>query len=620
MQRWVGIGLLFVVGCGSRDAEPTDPVEPAAASEPRVEATVAPAPRFDGLEGFWDEARARAVLDRAATFEVRADTSGWSDAERAAAARLMEAGLLAQRLHEEMRHAEALDVRAHLETYAPEAAPERAQLESLRTLYRLFQGPIATMPDGSHVAFAPVAPYEPARNVYPTGLDRAAMQAYVDAHPGDRALTATRTIVRRRTAEQLEHDRAALAAHPEIAALHPRLAEQLAADADDDALYAVPYALAHAGELGEMSRLLFAAAGDVRADDADLADYLEQRARDLLSNDYEAGDAAWVSGRFGRLNAQVGAYETYDDHVLGQKAFYSLSILARAPEESEALERAVAHLSELEAALPGGPYERVRTAIPIGIYDVVADYGQARGANTASILPNEAHITRKYGRTILVRRNVIMHPEIVAASQRRFRAAVATTHADDLGERGSFDRTVWHEVGHYLGPKTTTAGQPVTEALGGIHNCIEELKADLVSLWLLPRLVELGVLDAERQRDAYAAGVLRVLVSHEPPRTEAYGTMQLMQQNWLLERRVLSFDAERGLTIDYARYPAAVEAMLVEVLRIQRAGDAAAAQRFIDRWARWSTDVQAPIAARMEGIAPRYWIPSYAALEEPATP
>ena len=33
------------------------------------------------------------------------------------------------------------------------------------------------------------------------------------------------------------------------------------------------------------------------ADDAEFAGYLRNRARDLLSNDYESGDAAWVTGR-----------------------------------------------------------------------------------------------------------------------------------------------------------------------------------------------------------------------------------------------------------------------------------------------------------------------------------
>lgn len=613
--RAASLSLSIVIGIacgGERTGE-------SAASEraPSSTGLVDPRPRFDGLEGFWSDAQAQAILDRVERFELAADTSALTTGEREAIERLKEVGAIVQQLYEESRHPHALAVRSHLEGLDVDAS-EQARLDHLRTLYSLFEGPIASTLEGERVPFAPVAPYQAGRNVYPSGVTQDALRAWDADNPRAGILDA-RTVVRRRTLEALTLDRGRLDDHPVLEVLHPALRDELAGAPSEGALYAVPYALAYAPELVRAYGLLRQAAELVRSDDVDLANYLEQRARDLLSNDYEAGDAAWVTGRFARLNAEIGAYETYDDHLFGQKAFFALSILVRAPEESAELERAVAHLGELEAELPGGPYERVRSEIPIGVYDVVADYGQARGANTASVLPNDARTTQKYGRTILIRRNVLRNPALVASAQRRFRAAVAPAHEGDLGASGNFDRTVWHEVGHYLGPKHTEPGGPgggrdVSVALGNLHNCFEELKADLVSLWLVPRLIGLGVLTEERGRAAYAAGVLRTLVTSEPPRESAYATMQLMQQRWLLDRRVLRFEDGR-LAIDYERYPAAVDAMLREVLQIQRAGDRAAAEAFVDRWARWDASVQGAIGAAVDAVAPRYWLPRYAALE-----
>src|SRR5690606_42160952 len=54
------------------------------------------------------------------------------------------------------------------------------------------------------------------------------------------------------------------------------------------------------------------------------------------------------SADFKHLNAQIGAYETYDDELYGTKAFYSLSVLARRPKESEALVSALAGLQAFE--------------------------------------------------------------------------------------------------------------------------------------------------------------------------------------------------------------------------------------------------------------------------------
>ncbi len=599
--------LALGLGCGEPAVEPPEaPVAPPVDPDPSA---------FDGLEGFWSEADARAVLDRSGELELGADLSRLTEEERDALAHLIEAGEAMARIYRVSRHPDALRVHAHLHAFSPTSDEERARLEALIQIESLFQGPIARTPDGGRATIAPVEAYRPGRNVYPADVTAEALRAAALADPRAAVLD-PRTVVRRRSAEALDADRAAVLAHPWVSALHPDLSSRLEAAPEDGALYGVPYALAYADDLELASRELFTAADALRAAHPDFAAYLAQRARDLLTNDYEGGDALWVTARPATLNLELGAYETYDDHLAGQKTFAAASILLRDTEASDALARAIDELPALEAALPGGPYGDVHTRIPIGIYDVIADFGQARGGNTASILPNDADITRRHGRIILVRRNVIEHPVVVGWARARFAAAVDEAHVSELGPSGNLDRTVWHEVGHYLGPKTAEDGRPVTQALGSLHNCIEELKADLVSLWLMPRLVAAGVLDEARRRDAYAAGVLRVLVTTEPRRTDAYGTMQLMQQRWLLARGVLRWEEGAGLTIDYARYPEAVEAMLTEVLRFQRAGDAAAAERFVGEWAVWDPAVQGAIGRALEGAAPRYWLPSYAALAE----
>ncbi|MBA21596.1 MAG: hypothetical protein CMJ97_09540, partial [Planctomycetes bacterium] len=77
--------------------------------------------------------------------------------------------------------------------------------------------------------------------------------------------------------------------------------------------------------------------------------------------------AAWVSGRFERLNAAVGAYETYDDHLLGQKAFHAVSILVRAPEASAELERAVEYYRLALGGLPDELPEKSECMLRLGL-------------------------------------------------------------------------------------------------------------------------------------------------------------------------------------------------------------------------------------------------------------
>ncbi len=69
-------------------------------------------------------------------------------------------------------------------------------------------------------------------------------------------------------------------------------------------------------------------------------------------------------------------------------------------------------LQALEDSLPYEHHKKVREDIPVGVYDVVADFGQSRGGNTATILPNESYLARRYGRTILLRTNIMRDQNI----------------------------------------------------------------------------------------------------------------------------------------------------------------------------------------------------------------
>src|ERR687883_1142476 len=298
--------------------------------------------------------------------------------------------------------------------------------------------------------------------------------------------------------------------------------------------------------------------------------YLRNRARDLLSNDYESGDASWVTGRFKNLNAQIGSYETYDDELFGVKTFFSFCLLQSRQEETTALRQAMKGLQALEDSLPYQNHKRVREDIPVGVYDVVADFGQARGGNTASILPNETYLARRYGRTILLRANIMRSPEIFEGTSRTWAAAVAPAHRDELTSDGNFYRTLWHEVGHYLGVDATKTGQDLDAALQDTSSLLEEMKADLVSLYVAEALRKQGYYTDAQLRSVYASGINRVLQNNKPRRDQPYNTMQLMQWNFFLENGLLSFDPQsKKLLIHYEKYHEVVGKMLAKVLEVQ---------------------------------------------------
>ncbi|HEY0132287.1 MAG TPA: hypothetical protein VGB57_12885 [Allosphingosinicella sp.] len=551
----------------------------------------APAPRE------WTPAQVQAILDKTETIRLAPTLAHLSPGERVAVTKLLEVGRIFQDVYEQQRHRNALTVRAAL------ARRTDPQGRALYTLYRLNQGPIATTLENQREPALAVPNAPPGKNVYPWDLTKAELDAYLAAHPDERArLTDLRSVVRRAEMAVLKRDLAKLRQYPVIDALHPGLRARIEALARRPAratLYAVPYSLAYADEMVRSHGLLNEAADAVAGSDPQFARYLRNRARDLISDDYESGDAAWLKGRFKNLNAQIGAYETYDDELLGTRAFYGLSLLAIRTKESAELREAMKGIQELENSLPYERRRRVMEDIPVGVYDVIADFGQTRGGNTATNLPNEAYLVERYGSIILLRANIMRNPDLFRGSGDIFGAAIVPAQAGHLTADANFYRTLWHEVGHYLGPDVTASGQAL-DVIGADSNLLEELKADLVSLFVAKELRRRGYYSEDQLRAVYASGILRTLQNNKPRREQPYNMMQLMQWNWFLDRRVLSFDpATAKLGIDYGRYHEAVRDLLKQVIAIQEAGDAAAASAFVDRWGKWDDALHGRVAANI---------------------
>jgi hypothetical protein len=544
-------------------------------------------------DGYWSATRAQEILDVTLRVRLDPDLSHLSTAERQALPELIAAGHILNDLYEQQLHAGALQARSALSELDDPGA------ELLRDLYYMSKGPIVSTLENVREPFLPVELPAPGGNVYPAGLQRDELDAFLASHPEAGDILFDRSVVRRASADNIAADLEQLDEHPAVEAMHRGLRERLLGlDADAANLYAIPYALAYAPQLARVRNHLEAAADILQTDTPDFADYLRLRSRDLLSSDYEAGDAAWVSGSFKNLNAQLGSYETYNDGLMGVKAFYAASIVVRDADKSRALEQAVAGLQDIENALPYESRRTVRSNIPVGAYNIVADFGQARGANTATILPNDADHTRKYGRTILVRNNILTNPQIFANKKQGFDAVMAPGHRGDMTMEGGFERTLWHEIGHYLGVARTADGLNLDEALGARADLLEELKSDLVSLFAARKLFESGYHDGSSLRAHYADGIRRTLQSVRPRPEQPYQNMQLMQFNYFMEYGLIELDPGSGLlVIHYDRYDSAVTDMLALVLQQQRSGDEELAGEFVERWNYWDELLHGRLAA-----------------------
>ena len=575
--------------------------------------------------GYWPLEKSQPLIDKTQTIRLAPDLSKLTEGEKKAVEKLLAVGQIFQKLYEQQRHPEALSsYRALVDLDKRNGS--QPETRNLLTLYRLFQGPIATTLDNKREPFLPVAAITAGKNMYPGGISKEQFDARLTSARSPlqtkEQLLDQRTVVRQATAKNLQEDIERLSKNPVLQTLHPNLLQQLreleSMKDVQSGFYGVPYSVAYADDLMKAFALLNEAADAISKDDEEFARYLRNRARDLLSNDYESGDASWVTGRFKNLNAQIGSYETYDDELYGVKTFFAFSLLLTRQQETTALREAMKGLQALEDSLPYEHHKRIREDIPVGVYDVVADFGQARGGNTATILPNESYLARRYGRTILLRANIMREPNIFESTSKTFAAAVGNEQAKELTNDGNFYRTLWHEVGHYLGVDRTKDGRDLDEALQDNANVLEEMKADLVSLFVAEALRKQGYYTDAQLRSVYASGILRVLQNNKPRRDQPYNTMQLMQWNFFLENGLLTFEPSRKqLQIHYEKYHDVVGKMLARTLTVQYEGDKAASDKFIDQYTTWDDNLHGAIAGAIRSQQRyRFRVFTYAALGE----
>ncbi len=561
----------------------------------------------DFFSNSWTEDQVRPLLDKTLRLRFDYDSDELTANERAAVKELLAAGERLHTLYLEQVHPQGRDIEKQIADY-----PGR---QDLKDLYRMMKGPVATTLENNRESFLNVMPLTSAKNVYPQGTTREDMDAFLLANPDRKdELLHLRAVVK--TADEANKQAAyqVLERYPALETLHPGIRDYIA---NAQTYFSLPYSLAYADDIFFIYDRLHAAAKHIENEDIAFARFLRLRARDLLADNYDGSDAMWVTGRYtGNLNAQIGSYETYDDNLYGVKSFFSLSLLKRDKIKSEELAASIGDLQAIENALPYQAQKTVSSNIPVAVYNVIADFGQARGTNTATILPNEGHLSRQFGRTILIRSNVLRNAALYEISKSSFTSATHAKHHDDLDLEGNFYRTLWHEIGHYLGPDQTKTGGDIDAALQNTADLFEEMKADLVSLFAAPRLHASGAFTDNQLRSFQASGILRVLQKNRPRRTQAYGTMKLIQFNWYVDKGLLNIKNGK-VSIDYSKYDNAVSSLLEKVLDIQNEGNRNQANSFVDQWTAWSDDVHGRIGQNMKNAESyRYRLVTYEALNE----
>lgn len=218
-----------------------------------------------------------------------------------------------------------------------------------------------------------------------------------------------------------------------------------------------------------------------------------------------------------------------------------------------------------------------QTMVDVDLVCVMGDVGAWRGGITlAENLPNDDKLSLSIGGG---RRNVY-HRQIRAVSdweklQQRLDATLDKKLHEFYENEADHWFTIGHENAHSLGPKEGT------EALGKYKSIIEENKADMASLALLDKLVELGMYREFQKKQIITTFVADNFLKAKPTLSQAHRVRSVMQTKYLLDNKAINIDEEGFIHIDYEKVVPTAKKMLEEIIRVQLSKDFSKGEKFV---------------------------------------
>ncbi len=355
---------------------------------------------------------------------------------------------------------------------------------------------------------------------------------------------------------------------------------------DDFKLYTVPYHVAYEEQVTRASGLMMQAA--LLAEDAGLKNYLEKRARALLTDEYYESDVAWMEMKNNTIEFIVGPIENYEDQLFGYKAAHEAFVLIKDKEWSKKLERFAALLPGLQEALPcPPPYKSETPGIDsdMNVYDAIYYAGDCNaGSKTIAInLPNDEKVREEKGSRKLQLKNSMQakfDQILVPISE----LLITEEQRKHVKFDAFFENTMFHEVAHGLGlGNTVDKSTTVREALKDAYTSIEESKADILGLWCVYQLNEMGELGEKEMMDNFVTFMAGIFRSVRFGAASAHGKSNMMRFYYFQEAGAFERDPETGTyRVDFEKMKEAMMKLSEEILIIQGDGDYETAQEMIE--------------------------------------
>ncbi len=365
---------------------------------------------------------------------------------------------------------------------------------------------------------------------------------------------------------------------------------------ENGALKTVWYRDEYKEELEKVCALLEEAA--TLTENEGLRTYLTERVKAFRTDDYLASDMAWMDMKDCNMDLVIGPIENYDDHLFEAKAAYECFILLKDETRSASLAKYVALLPTLQTMLPCAP--EYKTFVPgtssdLNVYDAIYYSGDCNaGSKTIAInLPNDERVHAAKGTRRLQLYNSMM------AKFDKILAPIGEILVDPAQQKyltadAFFWNVTFHEVAHGLGVKQTVNGKgSVDAAMGSEKTTWEEAKADILGLFMVNKLIEMGEITDITKEESIATFIAGIVRSVRFGSASSHGKANMMCYNFMEQNGAFTRNAEGRYVMDFAKAEEVIDAWANLILETQATGN----QEFAKKYSAENASIREGLAA-----------------------
>ncbi len=340
-------------------------------------------------------------------------------------------------------------------------------------------------------------------------------------------------------------------------------------------LKSIPYHVFFKDQTTKVADLLMKAAA--LAEDAGLKKYLELRSKALLTDDYFESDMAWMDMKTNVIDVVIGPIENYEDALNGTKAAHECYILVKDKEWSVKLAKYSKLLPALQRGLPvADKYKKENPGFDsdLNAYDAIYYAGDcnAGGKTIAINLPNDEKVQMAKGSRRLQLKNS-MNAKFEKIMQPIANLIITSDQVKNVKFNSFFENVMFHEVAHGLGIKNTINGMgTVRDALKEKYSALEECKADVLGLYMVSKLKEMGELDIDLM-DNYVTFVAGIFRSVRFGGASAHGNANLITYNYFKEKGAFSQNQYGTYSVNFDKMTSAINSLSELIIKLQGDGD-----------------------------------------------